>query len=356
MASDLRMIHSCAVARALLALLLSGVATLAGARTSGHAPATSAERDAAWLQHQTMRADSPFAGLHWRSIGPTKQGGRVVAIAGVPGAPYTFYVAYATGGVWKTADNGEHFTPLSDRMPTMVIGAIAVDPSHPQTLWVGTGEANSSRSSYGGLGVFRSDDGGKTFQAAGLADSDRIARIVVDPKDSNTVYVAALGKLYTIGGQRGVYRTRDGGKTWQQVLHGATPWTGAIDLTMDPRNPQVLYAALWDRKRTAWNMTYSGSGSGIWKSSDGGDHWTPLTTGFPHDDKVGRIGLAIAPSQPDTIYASVDDWTPLPADQRDEGDSPLSPARLKTMSKDQFLRQNPNQVERFIRQNDLDTD
>jgi len=356
MASDLRMIHSCAVARALLALLLSGVATLAGARTSGHAPATSAERDAAWLQHQTMRADSPFAGLHWRSIGPTKQGGRVVAIAGVPGAPYTFYVAYATGGVWKTADNGAHFTPLSDRMPTMVIGAIAVDPSHPQTLWVGTGEANSSRSSYGGLGVFRSDDGGKTFQAAGLADSDRIARIVVDPKDSNTVYVAALGKLYTIGGQRGVYRTRDGGKTWQQVLHGATPWTGAIDLTMDPRNPQVLYAALWDRKRTAWNMTYSGTGSGIWKSSDGGDHWTPLTTGFPHDDKVGRIGLAIAPSQPDTIYASVDDWTPLPADQRDEGDSPLSPARLKTMSKDQFLRQNPNQVERFIRQNDLDTD
>ena len=341
--------------RALLACTLAALTPGVMARPAGHAPSTAAQREAAWQQHQAMRADSPFAGVHWRSIGPVKQGGRVVAIAGVPGQPYTFYVAYASGGVWKTTDNGAHFTPLFDRMPTMVIGAIAVDPSHPQTLWVGTGEANSSRSSYGGMGMFRSDDGGKTFEPAGLADSDRIARIVVDPKDSNTVYVAALGKLYTTGGQRGVYRTRDGGKTWRQVLAGSTPWTGAIDLTMDPRNPQVLYAALWDRKRTAWNMTYSGKGSGIWKSTDGGDHWTQLTNGFPHDDKVGRIGLAIAPSQPDTLYASVDDWTPLPAAERDMGESPLSPARLKTMTKAEFLRQDPQQVERFIRQNDLDT-
>lgn len=280
----------------------------------------------------------------------------MVAIAGVPGKPYVFYVAYATGGVWKTSDNGAHFKPLSDRLPTLVTGAIAVDPQHPDTLWIGSGEANSSRSSYGGMGLFRSDDGGAHFQAAGLPDSDRVARIVIDPKDSNTIYVAALGKLYTTGGQRGIYRTRDGGKTWQQVLKGATPWTGAIDLVMDPRNPDVLYAALWDRSRTAWTMVYSGSGSGIWKSTDGGDHWTQLTAGFPHDAKVGRIGLAIAPSHPDTVYASTDDWTPLPPDQRDNGDGPLSPARLKTMSKEQFLREDPQQIERFIRENDLDTD
>ncbi|MEO6967629.1 MAG: hypothetical protein ABI132_04125 [Rhodanobacteraceae bacterium] len=341
--------------RALLMAALGVIAIPALARPAGHAPSTAAERDAAWQQHASMRAQSPFAGLDWRSIGPTKQSGRVVAIAGVPGRPYTFYVAYATGGVWKTSDNGAHFTPLSDRMPTLVTGAIAVDPNHPDTLWVGTGEANSSRSSYGGMGVYRSDDGGKTFQFAGLPDSDRIARIVIDPKDSNTVYAAALGKLYSEGGQRGVFRTRDGGKTWQQVLTGSTPWTGAIDLTIDPRNPQVLYAALWDRSRTAWNMVYSGKGSGIWKSTDGGDHWMPLTQGFPHDDKVGRIGLAIAPSQPDSIYASVDDWTPLPPDQRDAGDGPLSPARLKMMGKDQFLRQDPQQIERFIRESDLDT-
>ncbi len=341
---------------ALLMAALGVIATPALARPAWHAPSTAAERDAAWQQHESMRAASPFAGLDWRSIGPTKQSGRVVAIAGVPGRPYTFYVAYATGGVWKTTDNGAHFTPLSDRMPTMITGAIAVDPNHPDTLWVGTGEPNSSRSSYGGMGVYRSDDGGKTFQFAGLPDSDRIARIAIDPKDSNTVYVAALGKLYTQGGQRGVFRTRDGGKSWQQVLKGATPWTGAIDLAIDPRNSNVLYAALWDRSRTAWNMVYAGTGSGIWKSTDGGDHWLQMTDGFPHDDKVGRIGLTIAPSQPNTLYASIDDWTPLPPDQREAGDGPLSPARLKTMGKDEFLRQDPQQIERFIRESDLDTD
>nr|MDQ2972441.1 glycosyl hydrolase [Pseudomonadota bacterium] len=342
--------------RALLMVGLGLITASALARPAGHAPSTAAERDAAWQQHESMRAESLFSGLHWRSVGPTKQSGRVVAIAGVPGQPYTFYVAYATGGVWKTSDNGAHFMPLSDRMPTLVTGAIAVDPRHPDTLWVGTGEANSSRSSYGGKGLYRSDDGGKSFQFAGLPDSDRIARIVIDPKDSNTVYVAAIGKLYTTGGQRGVFRTRDRGKTWQQVLKGATPWTGAIDLTIDPRNPDVLYAALWDRSRTAWNMVYSGKGSGIWKSIDAGDHWMQLTDGFPHGDKIGRIGLAIAPSQPDTLYVSIDDWTPLPANQRDAGDGPLSPARLKTMGKDEFLRQDPQQIERFILESDLDTD
>jgi len=339
-----------------LVILLSLIALPAVAgRPPGAPAATSAQREAAWQAHQALAADSPFRAMHWRSIGPTAQGGRVVAIAGVPGQPDTFYVAYATGGVWKTTDNGQHFAPLSDRLPTLATGAIAVDPEHPDTLWVGTGEANSSRSSYGGMGLFRSDDGGKTFTAMGLAGSDRIARIVVDPRDSNTIYVAVLGKLYSTGGERGVYRSHDGGKTWQQVLAGSTPWTGAIDLAMDPRNPDVLYAALWDRERTPWNFRGDGPGSGIWKSSDGGDHWTRLTDGFPVGATVGRIGLAIAPSQPDVVYASVDNWAKLPASERDLGGSPLSPDRLQTMTKAEFLRQSPQAIEAFIRNNDLDT-
>lgn len=324
---------------------------------SAHAATdTAAQREAAWQQHERMARDSIFHGMHWNSIGPVAQGGRVVALAGVPGQPYTFYVAYATGGVWKTTDNGQHFTPVGQDLPTEVIGALAVDPSHPQTLWVGTGEANSSRSSFGGMGVFRSDDGGKTFHAAGLAASDRIARIVVDPRDGKTVYVAALGKLYSTGGERGVYRTRDGGRTWQRVLAGSTPWTGAIDLAMDPRDPQVLYAALWDRERTAWNFRGNGPGSGLWKSTDGGDHWTRLQDGFPTGTDVGRIGIAVAPGDPDVVYASVDDWGRLPAAQRELGDDPLSPARLATMDKAQFLRQSPEAVEAFIRDNDLPAD
>ncbi|MDE1898367.1 MAG: hypothetical protein KGH73_04875 [Xanthomonadaceae bacterium] len=338
-----------------IAVLASIVLPATAARPLGAPAATAAQREAAWQAHRTLAADSPFRAMHWRSIGPTSQGGRVVAIAGVPGQPDTFYVAYATGGVWKTTDNGQHFVPLTDHLPTTATGAIAVDPEHPDTLWVGTGEANSSRSSFGGVGLFRSDDGGKTFRAMGLASSDRIARIVVDPKDSNTVYVAALGKLYSTGGERGVYRSRDGGRTWQRVLAGSTPWTGAIDLAMDPRNPNVLYAALWDRERSAWNFRGDGPGSGIWKSTDGGDHWVRLTDGFPVGADVGRIGLAIAPSQPDVVYASVDNWATLPPDERDLGGSPLSPQRLQTMTKAEFLRQSPQAIEAFIRNNDLDT-
>ncbi|UXI68186.1 WD40/YVTN/BNR-like repeat-containing protein [Tahibacter amnicola] len=325
------------------------------ARPEPHAATTTAQRWAAWEAHQKLVAQSPFNGLKWRDIGPVVQGGRVVDIASVPGAPYTFYVAYASGGVWKTTNNGVSFEPLSDRLPTMVTGAIAVDPQKTDTLWVGSGEPNSSRSSYGGLGVFRSDDGGKSFRPMGLDDTDRISRILVHPGDSDTVYVAAIGKLYTEGGSRGIFRTRDGGKTWQHVLKGESPWTGAIDLAMDPRDPNVLYAAQWERERKPWKFVESGKGSGIYKSTDGGETWTRLAGGFPTGAKVGRIGLSIAASQPDTLYASVDNWDELPADQQEKSDRSLSAASLRTMSKEEFLRQDPEEIETFIRNNDLDT-
>jgi len=309
----------------------------------------------AWAEHQQLEQASLFHGLKWRSIGPMVQGGRVVDVASIPGQPYGFYVAYASGGVWKTRNNGVSFEPLSDRLPSLISGAIAVDPTEPKRLWIGTGEANSSRSSYGGMGLFVSDDEGASFRHAGLTDVDRIARILVHPKDGNRVCVAAIGKLYSAGGRRGVFCTRDGGQSWTQVLTGSG-MTGAIDLAMDAGNPEVMYAALWERSRTAWNFVEAGNGSGVYKSSDGGSTWTRLGGGFPSGPQVGRIGLALSPSDPKVIYASVDNWQDLPTDAQDLGDRPLSPRRLKTMSKAEFLAQDPEEIEAFIRNNDLATE
>lgn len=317
---------------------------------------TAAQREAAWQQHQKMAADSPFAGVHWRSIGPNEQGGRVTSIAAVPGQPYTFYVAYATGGVWKTTDDGSTFEPLTDTLPTTVTGAIVVDPQHPDTLWVGTGEPNASRSSYGGMGLFVSRDGGKHFDRSGLAGSDRIARIVVDPKDSNRIFVGVVGRLYTQGGEPGVWRSLDGGKTWSRVLKSDRPNSGAIDLVQDPSDPNTLYAALWEHTRRPWKFQSSGAGSGIFKSTDGGTTWKSVGAGFPSGEHVGRIGLAIAASHPQTLYASVDNWDVLPDALKDPGDRPLNARRIEHMSKEEFLRQDPDEVETFVRDSDLDVD
>ncbi len=318
-------------------------------------PATAEAMDSAWQRHLDLENNSLFNGLKWRSIGPVVQGGRVVDIAAVPGSPYTFYVAYASGGLWKTTNNGVTFEPVFDAQSSIIMGAIAVDPNKPETVWVGTGENNSSRSSYGGMGVFRSDDGGKSWRNVGLKESNRIGRIVVDPRDSDRVLVATIGKLYTPGGQRGVYLTEDGGSSWRQVLAGDAV-TGFIDLVLTPGNPDVVYAAAWERSRTPWNFVEGGKGSGIWKSTNGGRDWTRLHNGLPAGEHVGRIGLSVSASHPDTVYASVDNQQALPEALWDLGDSPLSAKRLKNMSKEEFLRQDPDDIEMFIRGNDLDTE
>ncbi len=322
------------------------------AQASG--PATADNLEAAWERHQALEASSPFHGLEWRSVGPVRQGGRVVDIEAVPGAPYSFYVAYASGGLWKTTNNGGSFEPVFDHQPTMVMGDVAVDPSNPDTVWVGTGENNSSRSSYGGMGMFRSTDGGATWEPRGLSDSDRIGRIVVDPRDGRRVWVAVLGRLYTPGGARGVFRTNDAGETWTQVLAGDDT-TGFIDLTQDPSNSDVLYAAAWERTRRPWDFVEGGNGSGIWKTTDGGETWARLEGGLPQGAHVGRIGLAVAASQPRTLYASIDNQEELPESEWDLGDGPLTTNRLRMMTRDTFLSQDPSEIERFIRGNDLDT-
>lgn len=353
------MIHRLSLCRRLAFLTLLALAvpgSLQAERPTAAAPADIEARMASWERHQALVEASDFSGLEWRSIGPVVQGGRVVDIETVPGQPYTFYVAYASGGLWRTTDNGVTFESIFEDQPTLIMGDIAVDPNRPKTLWVGSGENNSSRSSYGGMGVFRSDDGGDTWRHMGLGDSDRIGRIIIDPRDGDRIYVAVLGKLYTPGGSRGVFRSTDGGDTWEEVLAGDPDgYTGFIDLVIDPQQPDTLYAASWQRSRRPWNFVEGGEGSGIWKSTDGGDTWTLLDGGFPKGEHIGRIGLAVAASQPSTIYACVDHQEPLPEAQWDLGDGAVTAKRLRKMSKEEFLLQDPEEIEDFIRNNDLDS-
>jgi len=246
-----------------------------------------------------------FQGLSWRHIGPFR-GGRVVAVTGVAGEPQHFYFGAVNGGVWETRDAGRTWQPIFDGQPVASIGAIAVAPSDGKRLYVGTGEADMRSDIAQGDGLFRSDDGGATWRAIGLADSQQIARIVVDPADRELVYVAALGHPYGPNAERGVFRSRDGGASWQKVL-GPDENTGAVDLALEPGNPGTIYAALWQTRRTPWSVypPSSGPGSAVYKSTDRGDHWTKLAAaGLPAAH--GRIGLAVARTAPDRVYALVD--------------------------------------------------
>jgi len=248
---------------------------------------------------------SLYSGLHWRLIGPFR-GGRSNAVTGVPGKPDTFYFGAVGGGVWKSENAGRTWTPIFDSQPIASIGAIAVAPSQTDVVYVGTGEADMRSQISFGNGMYKSADAGKTWTHIGLENTRQIGRILVDPNDANTVFVAALGHAYGANPERGVYRSKDGGSTWQLVLHKSDD-VGAIDLAFDPQNSRAIYAALWNTRRPPWSIyppSY-GPGSGLFKSTDGGDTWQQLTNGLP-SERVGRIGVAVAPTNPNTVYVIVD--------------------------------------------------
>ena len=253
----------------------------------------------------------------WRGIGPASMGGRIDDIAVVESNPSIFYVGFATNGLWKTTNNGTTFQPIFDTYSSASIGDIAVSQSNPDIVWVGTGEANNRQISTFGDGIYKSTDAGKTFTNMGLKDSQAIARIVIDPRDANIVYVAALGHLFGPNKERGIFKTTDGGKTWNNVKF-IDEDTGFTDLVIDQSDSKTLYAASYQRRRTSWGFNGGGPGSGLWKTTDAGKTWSKLEGNGLPAGLLGRIGLDMSRSNPNVIYAQME----VGASQGTGGDDP----------------------------------
>jgi photosystem II stability/assembly factor-like uncharacterized protein len=273
---------------------------------------TGKEKNTLFAKQTEMSQNSPYKDLKWQYIGPTNISGRCTDVEAVSphGRNYTIWVGSATGGVWKSVNEGTTFIPVFEGMPTASVGDLAIDPNDPNVVWVGTGEANIFRSSNAGCGVFKTIDGGKTWTLSGLENTFTVGRIRINPKNSDVVYVAATGHEWTPNDERGLFKTTDGGKSWQKILY-VDQNTGCYDVVLDPRNPDVIYCTTWERVRLKWNdpRTFENTmNNGIWKSTDGGSNWKKINSGLPEPNKRGRIGIDIAISNPEVLYAYVDNY------------------------------------------------
>ena len=308
------------------------------------------ERLEGFAQRMDKASSSLVSNLTFQNIGPTIMSGRITDIDANPNDPTTMYVAYASGGLWKSDNNGQSFEPIFDHEASMTIGDIVVDWSNEGTIWVGTGENNSSRSSYAGTGVYKTSDGGETWLHMGLEETHRIGRILLHPEDSNTLWVAAIGALYSPSEHRGLYKSSNGGQTWRRTLH-ISDVAGVIDLILDPSNPDVLYAVSWHRERRAWNFVEGGADSGIWRSEDGGEAWTRLVAdGLPDGEGVGRIGLALHPTG--VLYALVDNQYRRP-EEGDEEAPGLTKEMLQSMTAEDFLALDKEDITAYLEDNRL---
>ncbi|NNC51074.1 MAG: glycosyl hydrolase [Flaviramulus sp.] len=255
-------------------------------------------------EQSEIKKDSTFSGLKFRSIGPAFMSGRIADIVIDPNNQNIWYVAVGSGGVWKTVNSGTTWTPLTDNQPFYSTGCLTLDPNNSSTIWLGTGENVGGRHVGIGHGIYVSFDGGKSWKNKGLKKSEHISKIIVNPKNSNEIWVASQGPLWSSGGERGLYKTNDGGNTWKLVL-SSNEWTGVTDIVIDPRDEKTLYAATWQRHRTVAAYVGGGEGTAIYKSTDGGETWDKLKTGLPGGD-MGKIGLAISPINPDVLYAAIE--------------------------------------------------
>jgi photosystem II stability/assembly factor-like uncharacterized protein len=323
---------------------LSGIVTVAAlvfALPAVRAQQAPVRADAEYLRKaydtfRSMMQSSPYKAVPWQYLGPTNISGRATDIAVANrGTTRRVYVAYATSGVWKTDDNGETWQAVFDNQASTSIGDVAVAPSNPDIVWIGTGEANLFRASMAGVGIYKSTDGGRTFSHSGLTDTHTIARIVIHPSNPDIVYVASTGHEWTDNEMRGVFKTTDGGRTWNKVLY-RSPRTGAVDLVMDPSDPNTLYAAMWQRVRRKWSDPRVEPGyneSGVWKTTDGGANWSGVNEGLPDAQFRGRIGIDIAASNPNVLYAFIDNYAegrPPRENERDAYGRPIQESRIKS--------------------------
>ena len=309
-------------------ILLFGITfffTINSFATKKKQPVNAEQRLKLYEQHVAMKETSLFKNLPWQFVGPTNISGRMtdVDVVAPKGENYIIYVAGASGGVWKTVNEGTTWEPVFEHAPSTSIGDVTLAPSDPNIIWIGTGEANIFRSSMAGTGVYKSKDAGKTWEYMGLANTHTIPRIVIHPENPENVYVAASGHEWTNNPERGIYKTTDGGKTWKKILY-IDEKTGAIDLVMDSIDPNTLYAATWQRIRKKWNDPRNESnysGSGIYKTTDGGESWEPINDGLPEAKYRGRIGIDLCQSKPNVIYAFIDNYEPFKEPEEDETDS-----------------------------------
>jgi len=301
----------------------------------------------AFEKRKSLIKNSPFSDIKFRNVGPISQGGRVMALAMDERQPSTWMVAYATGGVWITYNDGQTWKSIFNNESTFSIGELAVvwgEPGIPKTIWVGSGEPSNTRTVYMGTGLFKSDDVGKTWSNVGLKNSHHIGRIVINPENPNIIFVATLGPVYTKGGERGIFKSIDNGKTWANVLK--TPdFTGAVDVLIDRFNPNIVFACTWERQRKAWDFRESGNGSGIWKSLDGGDTFSKLSGGIPNGTGLGRIGLVQSFQNPKKLYALVDNQNPRPYNK--DNPKPLSIKSFLKMDVKDFLKLSDESINQF---------
>lgn len=318
-------------------------------------PTSAEERLKNLEKKQLLVKQSLVNQIPFKSIGPHIMSGRVVDVEVNPWDPTEFYVAYASGGLWHSVNNGQSFKPVFDSQHTLTIGDIAVFWRKKGTpvIWIGTGEVNSSRSSYAGTGIFKSTDSGKNWNWMGLPESHHIGKIQLHPVNPDVAWVAVLGHLYSPNKERGVYKTTNGGKNWKQTLF-IDENTGAIDIDINPKNPSELYAATWYRTRAAWKFEESGPSGGIHKSTNGGETWTKISgegSGFMSGPKIGRIGLAVFPANPQTVFAVVDNNNPQPPKEKKKNDSVYIKTELKDISAEQFEQLDNKKLDSFLREN-----
>jgi photosystem II stability/assembly factor-like uncharacterized protein len=285
-----------------------------------------------------------------RNIGPTVQGGRIVDIEVNLKNTKEFYVGFASGGIFRTVSNGISFQPVFDNVDALGIGDFALSQSDINIMYVGTGEKNGSRSSYAGSGLYKTIDGAKTWQRAGLATTQHISRVIIHPQNNNVVWVAAIGALYTSSPERGVFKTVDGGKTWKKTLF-INDSTGVIDLIVNPKNPDELIASAWERSRKAWSFKGNGENSAIYRSIDGGETWTKSMTGFAIGKTVGRIGLKYAASDPRIVYAILDNQKEVEDKKKKKESDKLKIENFRTMSKEDFLKLENTKLDEFLKEN-----